>query len=334
MIAPVVMQMAVDAYKACRESDGLICLGVFSAFGQAITEALNIPLIHVEPTPLLWTRAFPAPSWPIQRDLGGGHNFLSGMVMLQVIWQWYRPFINAFRQQLGLAPTSVARFYRALYEKPMLSAYSPELIPRPDDWPGNLHLTGYFFLDDQLDWQPSPALQHFLDAGDPPVYIGFGSMGGTNPESLADLLLTALEKSGQRGLILSGWGGLHLERMPESVFVANSVPHRWLFPRMAAVVHHGGAGTTAEGLRAGVPNVIVPFILDQPFWGARINAMGLGPKPIPHKKLTADRLAVAIQTAIIDSQMRQRAQECGEAIRAENGVVNAVRVIEQYFGKP
>jgi UDP:flavonoid glycosyltransferase YjiC (YdhE family) len=334
MIAPVVMQMATDAYEACKGSDGLICLGVFSAFGQAIAEALNIPLIHVEPTPLLWTRAFPAPSWPIQQNLGGGHNFLSGMVMLQVIWQWYRPFINAFRQQLGLAPTSVTRFYRALYEKPMLSAYSPELIPRPDDWPGNLHLTGYFFLDDQLDWQPSPALQHFLDAGDPPVYIGFGSMGGTNPHSLADLLLAALEKSGQRGLILSGWGGLHLERMPESVFEADSVPHRWLFPRMAAVVHHGGAGTTAEGLRAGVPNVIVPFILDQPFWGARINTMGLGPKSIPHKKLTADRLAVAIQTAITDSQMRQRAQECGAAIRAENGVANAVQIVEQYLGKP
>jgi sterol 3beta-glucosyltransferase len=255
------------------------------------------------------------------------------MVMLQVIWQWYRPFINAFRQQLGLDPTSVSRFYRALYETPMLSAYSPRLIPHPDDWPANLQLTGYFFLDSQPDWQPSPALQHFLDAGDPPIYIGFGSMGGTNPESLADILLAALEKSGQRGLVLSGWGGLRLERVPESVFIADTVPHRWLFPRMAAVVHHGGAGTTAEGLRAGVPNVIVPFILDQPFWGERVHAMGLGPKPIHHKKLTADRLAKAIQTAISDSQMRQRAQAIGEAIRDENGVVNAVRIVEQYLGK-
>ena len=103
MIGPVVMEMAEDAYAACRDADAMICLGVFSAFGQSIAEALHIPIIHVEPTPLLPTRAFPAPSWPIQRDLGGLHNYLSGMAMLQVIWQWYRPFVNDFRQRLGLS---------------------------------------------------------------------------------------------------------------------------------------------------------------------------------------------------------------------------------------
>jgi UDP:flavonoid glycosyltransferase YjiC (YdhE family) len=334
MIAPVVQQMAIDGYQACRGSDGLICLGVFSAFGQAIAEALKIPLIHIEPTPLLWTRAFPAPSWPIQRNLGGWHNFSSGMLMLQVIWQWYRPFINEYRQQLGLVPTSAARFYHTLYEKPMLSAYSPQLIPHPADWPANVHLTGYFYLDEKPDWQPSSELQAFLDAGAPPVYVGFGSMGGRNPEHLADLILAALQKSGQRGVILAGWGGLRLKNVPESVFMADSVPHSWLFHQMAAVVHHGGAGTTAEGLRAGVPNLIVPFILDQPFWGTRVHAMGLGPKPIPHKKLTADRLAAAIQETISNPKMRQHAQAVGQAIRAENGVANAVQIVEQYLGKP
>ena len=212
MIAPVVMQMAADAYEACRGSDGLICLGVFSAFGQAIAEALDIPLIHIEPTPLLWTRAFPAPSWPIQRNLGRAHNFLSGMLMLQVIWQWYRPFINAFRQQLDLEPTSVVRFYQTLFTTPMLSAYSSALIPHPADWPASLHLTGYFFLE-EADWQPAPALQEFLDRDAPPVCIGFGSMSGRNPERFAEIILAALEKSGQRGLILSGWGGLRLENL-------------------------------------------------------------------------------------------------------------------------
>ena len=140
-------------------------------------------------------------------------------------------------------------------------------------------------------------------------------MAGRNPEQLASLILEALAKSGQRGLLLTGWGGLRTESVPDNVFVVDAAPHSWLFPRMAAVVHHGGAGTTAEGLRAGVPAVIVPFVFDQPFWGARVKALGLGPEPIPQKKLTADRLAHAIRIAVTDPGMRQRANACGAAIR-------------------
>ncbi len=332
MIGPVVMRMVEDAYAACRDAEALICLGVLSSFGHSIAEALNIPLVHIEPTPLLPTRAFPAPSWPIQRNLGGLHNYCSGMAMLQVIWLWYSPFVNEFRQRLGLSTYTAARFYRALRSTPMLSAYSPSLIPHPADWPESVHVTGYFFLDSQADWQPSSELKAFLDAGDPPVYIGFGSMAGRNPEQLAKLILGALAKSGQRGLLLTGWGGLRTELVPDNVFVVDAAPHSWLFPHMAAVVHHGGAGTTAEGLRAGVPTVIVPFVFDQHFWGARIKALGLGPDPIPQKNLTADRLADAIRIAVTDPGMKRRANACGEAIRAENGIGNAVKIIQRYFG--
>ena len=332
MIAPVIMQMAEDAYAACRDADALICLGVFSAFGQAIAEALRIPILNLEPTPLLPTKAFPAASWPIQRDLGGLHNHASGRAMLQVIWLWYRPFVNEFRQRLGLPPYSAARFYRDLRSTPMLGAYSPSIIPHPADWPESLTVTGYFFLEPQADWQPSPELQAFLDAGDPPVYFGFGSMAGRKPEQLAQLILEALAKSGQRGLLLTGWGGLRPEQATDNVFVVDAAPHSWLFPRMAAVVHHGGAGTTAEGLRAGVPTLIVPFVLDQPFWGARIKALGLGPAPIPQKKLTADRLAQAITMATTDPDIKQRADDYGVAIRAEDGIGNAVKAVQRHLG--
>jgi sterol 3beta-glucosyltransferase len=127
---------------------------------------------------------------------------------------------------------------------------------------------------------------------------------------------------------------LRAESVPENVFVADSVPHSWLFPRMAAVVHHGGAGTTAEGLHAGVPTVIVPFVFDQPFWGARVKALGLGPDPIPQNKLTADRLGEAIRIAVTDPDIKRRAKACGEAIRSEDGTANAVKIIERYLGRP
>jgi UDP:flavonoid glycosyltransferase YjiC (YdhE family) len=334
MIAPVVTQMTQDAYDACRDAEALICLGVFSAFGQSIAEALHIPILHVEPTPLLPTRAFPAPSWPLQRSLGGLHNYLSGVAMLQVIWLWYRPFVRDFRRRLGLPPYSAARWNRALRSTPMLGAYSPQVIPRPADWPPGAHVTGYLFLDGQAGWQPPAELRAFLEAGDPPVYVGFGSMAGRDPERLAGLVLEALAESGHRGLLLTGWGGLRAAAVPETVLVLDAAPHRWLFPRTAAVVHHGGAGTTAEGLRAGVPTVVVPFILDQPFWGARVRAMGLGPDPLPQRGLTAGRLARAIDEAVTDPALRRRARACGAAIRAEDGVANAVRIVERYLSAP
>ena len=334
LVAPVIAQMTDDAYAACRETDALICLGVQSAFGQTIAEALRLPVINLEPTPLLPTRAFAAPSWPLQKNLGGLHNYLSGLAMLQVVWQWYHPFVNEFRQRLGLRAVNAAQAYRALRSTPMVSAYSSTIIPHPSDWPASVHVTGYLFLADDSAWQPPAELQAFLEAGDPPVYIGFGSMAGRDPEQLAALTIEALAKSGQRGLLLTGWGGLNTSSVPDNVLVVKSAPHGWLFPRMAAVVHHGGAGTTAEGLRAGVPSVIVPFVFDQPFWGARIKALGAGPAPIPIKQLTADRLAHAIQTAVTDTNMKRRAKTCGEAIRAENGVGNAVAVVRRYVGEP
>lgn len=156
------------------------------------------------------------------------------------------------------------------------------------------------------DWSPPSALMEFLQSGSPPIYIGFGSMGNRNPEATANLVLEALAKTQQRAIMLSGLRGLHSDNLPNSVYLIDSVPHSWLFPRVAAVVHHGGAGTTAAGMRAGV-----------------------GTEPIPRKQLTAERLAQAIQKTLADSTMRERAASLGSKIQAENGIAGAVAIVEE-----
>lgn len=333
MLEPVALQMAADAFEACRGAEALISLAVFATLAQSIAEVREIPLILVEPTPVLPTRAFPAPGWPIQRNLGGLHNRFSGHAMLRVLWQWYHPFVNKFRRRFNLPPYTGANFYQILTSTPLLGAYSPRVIPPPPDWPENVHVTGYWLPDSPSDWHPDHEFETFLDTGKPPVYVGFGSMAGSQPERLAAMVLEALAKSGQRGLLLTGWGGMRALSAPDSVFVVEAAPHSWLFPRTAAVVHHGGAGTTAEGLRAGVPSLILPFAVDQAFWGKRIRALGAGPEPIPLKKLTADKLAQAIREAVAQTGIRRRAAALGEAIRVEDGVGQAVSIIRQYLAR-
>jgi UDP:flavonoid glycosyltransferase YjiC (YdhE family) len=213
---------------------------------------------------------------------------------------------------------------------PCLSGYSPQVLPKPPDWDDNHYVTGYWFLDAQPDWQPPAELLHFLESGPPPVYVGFGSMSDKAPERQTRLVLRALEITGQRGVLLTGWGAVSSLPTSASVFYVDDVPHSWLFARMAAVVHHGGAGTTAAGLRAGVPSLITPFLLDQYAWADRVVKLGVGPHMPDNQRLTAEKLAHAISTAVTDSALRARAAALGERIRAENGVACAVELIERH----
>ncbi|NEO00729.1 MAG: glycosyltransferase family 1 protein, partial [Moorea sp. SIO3I7] len=171
-----------------------------------------------------------------------------------------------------------------------------------------------------------------LDAGNPPVYVGFGSMAGRDPQRLTEIVIEGLQQANVRGIIATGWGGLAVDDLPDSIFKIDSAPHDWLFPRMAAVVHHGGAGTTAAGLRAGRPTIICPFFVDQPFWGDRVHALGVGSKPIPQKTLTAEKLATAIREVTTNQTIRQNAEALGKQIRDEDGIANAIAIIESQLG--
>jgi sterol 3beta-glucosyltransferase len=194
-------------------------------------------------------------------------------------------------------------------------------------------VTGFWVLDDPAGWSPPPGLQQFLQEGTAPVSVGFGSMSAADPAQagrLAETVLEALRLTGRRAVLLTGWSGMPV-RPSENVFALGEAPHGWLFPRVAAAVHHGGSGTTGASLRAGVPTVTVPFAFDQPFWGARVAAAGAGPPPIPRRRLTADRLARAIHLATNDPAMARRAADLGRRLRAEDGTGQAARILETYL---
>lgn len=323
---------AKDGLVACKDAELLIAGvgGLFVAF--ALAEKLNIPLLQAYVFPFTPTRDFPAALVPKSVAIfGGGANRLSHQLFRQIMWQGSRAADNLVRKNvldLPAAPFFGPYNSPRFQQLPALYGLSPSVIPQPSDWQ-NAKMTGYWFLDAANDWTPPKSLTDFLQNGSLPVYIGFGSMGSRKPEETAKLVLTALKQSKQRAILLSGWNGMRPENMPDTVLLVDSVPHSWLFPKVAAVVHHGGAGTTAAGLRAGVPSIVIPFFGDQPFWGERVAALGVGPKPIARKQLTAEKLASAIQTAVTDQTMRQRAADLGKKIQAENGIANVVAIINQ-----
>ena len=304
--------------------------GLGGAF--SIAEKLNIPVVQAYVFPITPTSAFPGPLTPAL-PVGGPFNRLSFIAMRQMLWQTIRIADVTIRKALGLSRASFFGPFGSFQRKrvPLLYGYSQYVLPRPNDWDDLKHVTGYWFLDPPDNWTPPTDLVAFLQAGPAPVYIGFGSMGNRNPEKTTKLALRALELSGQRGVLASGWSGMSQTNLPHTVYMLKSIPHSWLFPQMAAVVHHGGAGTTAAGLRAGVPSIITPFFGDQPFWGQRVAKLGVGPTPIPKKRLTAEKLAEAITQAVTDNAMRQRAAELGEKIRTENGITQAAAFIQQNF---
>ena len=329
------VQAAESGLIACQGSD-LILGGLSGLFnGLALAEKLNIPFMSAYLVPFTPTHEFPGALTPLpQTPLTKWANKLSHRVVQQTMWQSFRAAENKARAEvLHMPSASLWGPFSSLerQKRPTLYGYSAQVLPHPKDWDVSLHVTGYWFLEPPSGWETPVDLVNFLQSGSPPVYIGFGSMSSSKPEETADLVLQALARTGQRGILYAGWGGLRKEHLPENVFMIDSTPHSWLFPRMAAVVHHGGVGTTAAGLRAGVPSIITPFFADQPFWGQRVYALGVGPRPIPHRRLTVDNLSEAIHRAVSDTGMRKKAALLGERIRAEDGVAQAVAIVEQTY---
>ncbi len=332
ILHPLIFNAAVDSLEACQGTDAVIFTSVGWYIAPHICEKLNVPGIGVYYPPVGPTRTF-ASYIVTRRDLGGTLNRMTYLLADAYFWLPYRRVINKFRhERLNLPPRGLN--WQNEYQRQRnlsLFPYSPHILPKPKDWDDRAIVTGYWFLEDLVDWKPPARLSEFLAAGSPPVYIGFGSMSSRKPEETANIALQALASSKQRGVLATGWGGLSKSDLPDDVFTIERAPHSWLFPKMAAIVHHGGAGTTGAALRAGIPSIVVPHFMDQPFWGHRVVTLGAGPQPIPRSQLTAEHLAYAIALAVNDQAIRQRASMLGEQIRAENGVARAVEAIDKYL---
>lgn len=202
------------------------------------------------------------------------------------------------------------------------------MIPKPEDWDSRISVAGFYFLPLASEYSPPADLRSFLDAGSPPIYIGFGSIVVDDPEPLTVLLLEAVRLAGVRAVMSTGWSGLGSIKMPPEVYALADCPHDWIFPRVSCVVHHGGAGTTAAAIAAGKPSIAVPFFGDQPFWGNMIARAGAGPEPIPFKRLTVASLVAAINDALAPSVLETSRILC-DLVNGEDGVQAGVRFFHQ-----
>jgi UDP:flavonoid glycosyltransferase YjiC (YdhE family) len=316
--------------EACKGADLIIHTFAHAVGGHTLAREKNIPDLHVQGFPMFTpTGDYPnitLPDWKL-RPL----NRLTHQIALKLTWLGSKFGFEQVRHRAGLSR-------RELYfpfdndphcsPTPILCAWSPSVIAPSRDWQPNVHVTGYFFSEHDSAYQPELKLQEFLEKGDAPICVSFGSMLNRNANKIDDIVRQAIRQTSNRGIILSGWGGLKHTASRE-IFYIDSVPHQWLLPRCEMIIHHGGAGTTSAGLRAGIPNIVIPHTADQPFWGNRVHAIGAGPKPIPVKELSVENLTRAILEAK-DSMLRRRAESIGQSLRREDGVGVAVSLIEKY----
>ena len=336
---PVFSQLIQDASEACKNTD-LIVYTVFGSVAYHLAEKQCIPSILVNLQPLFGVRSdFPAPGspmWPSAVPITGpSYNRFTYRLVEQVFWQPFRPLIQKWRQnslQLDKAPFWGPYKELKANKRPYLYAFSSHVVPPPpDDWPDWYHTTGYWQLPPSNDWKADPTLLEFLDSAEsPPLYFGFGSMADSTPQRLFEMIANALDKTGQRAIISSGWAGLGNTQLPKNMHRIGSVPHSWLFQKVSGIVHHGGAGTTGSALTAGKPTLVVPYFADQHFWGNQVYQLGAGPQPIPRKALTTEKLISAIQELTQNKNIQKQAEEIGRRLRQENGADTAADIILSY----
>ncbi|KAJ3516791.1 hypothetical protein NLJ89_g910 [Agrocybe chaxingu] len=313
------------SWEACQGTDVLI-ESPSAMGGYHIAEALAIPYFRAFTMTWTRTRAYPHAFAVPDRKMGGSYNYMSYVMFDQVFWRATAGQINRWRRNiLRLGPTSLDKMEP--HKIPFLYNFSPHVVPPPLDWPEWIRVTGYWTLEDAdvsaKKWAPPSSLVQFVDnahsIGHKVVYIGFGSIVVSDPKAMTHCVVEAVLRSGVHAILSKDE-----EPLPPQIYAITSVPHDWLFRRIDAACHHGGAGTTGASLRAGIPTIIHPFFGDQFFWADRVEALGVGTGV---RKLTVSALSDALLSATNDPKQIARAKIIGEQIRAEDGVATAIESI-------
>ena len=321
-----------DLDRACQGADAVICT-FFGSVVYSIAEKYNIPCIQTQYFLMDYNDLTPITTAPGLKvgKVWNKASYKMGYALINTV-EWH--YLAEWRKNEGMRSKQITTnpdYYINGHRIPVLYAMSPLLVPRPLAWDEHIHMTGFWTDPDPCRYEPSPSLEKFLAQGEPPVYIGFGSMVSGDMGKTLDIVLKAVAAAGVRAIISKGWGGAAMDGAVSNpgVYVADYVPHDWLFEHVSAVVHHGGAGTTAAGILACKPTLVIPFGGDQPFWGMRVHALGAGPKPIRREMLTVERLTRGLIDLTATPSYRVAAAELGQRMKYENGTANAADIIEK-----
>ena len=328
LIADHLRELHQGILAAARQgAEVLLFQGISTIGGYHIAEGLGVASMGLGLQPVYPTSDFP-PSIVTARSLGRWGNRAAGWALVAMGAPTLAGPVRELRAELGLPRLGTRAAIFGEQDKarwPAFHGYSPAVLPRPADWRPGLEVVGYWWPPRPAGWSPPEDLDAFISKGPPPVFVGFGSMTPGDAQRAGELAAEAGRRAGVRLVIQAGAAGLASPGPPgEDSIVIGDVPHDWLFPRMAAVVHHAGAGTTGAGLRAGVPAVGVPMLGDQPFWAARLAALGVGPRPVPYRRLSAPRLAAAISDAAGRPSYRDRARAMAGRLAAEDGTAPVI----------
>ena len=329
VLVDYVSRMSEDLIGVVGQGADVVLLNSVALFtGYEVCEGLGVPSVGAFPSPVHPTGELPAAALGLP-SLGRTVNRALDRVALAAGAASFGRTSARLRAELGLPPVRASSLWRRLEARdwPAFYGFSRALLPRFGDWPASARVTGTWWPAVPAGWRPDPRLQDFLDSGPAPVYIGLGSRSLPNLDRVRDAVRHGLRQAGLRAVVQSGWAGLSIDDATEDVLSIGDVPHEWLFPRVAAVVHHCGAGTTAAGLRAGVPTVGLPVLADQPFWAARLVSLGASPGAVPLRRLSADRLAGALTCAVRDGRYRRRAEELSGIVTAEDGAAEVAAVL-------
>ncbi|MCL4275014.1 MAG: glycosyltransferase [Anaerolineales bacterium] len=330
------VEMLHQTEEACRDANLIIHTFAHAVGAHTLAREKNIPDIHIQTFPMFApTGDYPNVTMP---NLGNRFlNRLTHTLSMQITMLTSTIGFEQVRRRARLPKRTLYHPFKddpPRLRTPILCAWSPSILPPSSDWSPRVHVTGYYFLPENKSYSPPPELDEFLKSGKPPVCVSFGSMVNKNAEKIDATIRESLKQTNNRGIILSGWGSAHRESTNDMLYL-ESAPHDWLLPKCKMLIHHGGAGTTSAGLRAGVPQVVVPFMADQPFWGDRVHTVGVGPKPIRVNQLSVEKM-VSVMAEAETNLILERAQVTGQRIRGETGVDTAVKLIESYvveFGR-